>query len=186
MTQLLGIAGSLREKSYNKSLLAAAQPLMPEDTSLSVFDLTSIPLYNADRDTDSDRPQSVDALKDLIGKADGLLISTPEYNSGMPGVLKNAIDWASRPAFKSVLANKPVAVMGASPGQSGTMRAQQDVKAALMGCLSIVFPHRGVYVGSIAAKLDGDQLIDEKTKEYLQNFLSGYVEFISQVSGPNT
>jgi chromate reductase, NAD(P)H dehydrogenase (quinone) len=128
--RILGIAGSLREGSYNRSLLRAARELLPQGVELVDFDLRSLPLYDGDVEAAGD-PEAVVALKEAIRDADALLIATPEYNRGVPGVLKNAIDWASRPALASPLAGKPVAIVGASTGRGGTARAQEQVRAAL-------------------------------------------------------
>jgi chromate reductase, NAD(P)H dehydrogenase (quinone) len=128
--RILGIAGSLREGSYNRSLLRAARELLPQGVELVDFDLRSLPLYDGDVEAAGD-PEAVVALKEAIRDADALLIATPEYNRGVPGVLKNAIDWASRPTLASPLAGKPVAIIGASTGRGGTARAQEQLRAAL-------------------------------------------------------
>jgi chromate reductase, NAD(P)H dehydrogenase (quinone) len=128
--QVLGIAGSLREGSYNRALLRAARELVPEGVELEELDVRSLPFYDGDAEAAGD-PAPVVALKEAIRGADALLIATPEYNRGIPGVLKNAIDWASRPALASPLAGKPVAIMGASTGRGGTARAQEQLRAAL-------------------------------------------------------
>ena len=127
---LLGIAGSLRQGSHNRALLRAAEELLPAGVELQQFDLRDLPPYDGDVEAAGD-PEAVTVLKDAIGAADGLLIATPEYNRGVPGVLKNAIDWASRPPLASPLAGKPVAIMGASTGLGGTARAQEQLRAAL-------------------------------------------------------
>ena len=113
MTKILGISGSLRERSYNTALLRAAAELAPPAAEIEVFDLSAIPLYNDDVEAAGD-PEPVAALRAAVAEADALLLATPEYNRGTSGVLKNAIDWLSRPALASVLRWKPVAIMGAS------------------------------------------------------------------------
>ena len=128
--KVLGIAGSLRQGSYNRSLLRAARELLPEGVELVEFDIGSLPFYDGDVEAAGD-PEPVVALKDAIREADALLIATPEYNRGIPGVLKNAVDWASRPPMGSPLAGKPVALMGASTGRGGTALAQQQLREAL-------------------------------------------------------
>jgi chromate reductase, NAD(P)H dehydrogenase (quinone) len=130
MTRILGISGSLRERSYNTALLRAAAELAPPDVELEIFDLSEVPLYNDDVEAVAD-PEPVARLRAAVAEADALLIATPEYNRGTSGVLKNAIDWLSRPALASVLRWKPVAIMGASSGRGGTRRAQQQVREAL-------------------------------------------------------
>src|SRR5205814_8833807 len=122
-----GIAGSLRTGSYNRALLRAAQELAPAGLELLTFDLAPIPLYDGDVEAQGD-PEPVGALKTAIRDADALLIVTPEYNYGVPGVLKNAIDWASRPPGQSPLNGKPAALMGATPGMTGTARAQLQIR----------------------------------------------------------
>ena len=152
--RILGFAGSLRAGSYNRALLAAARELMPEGVAFDVFDLAPLPLYNTDLDTYAARPEAVVQFKAAITDADALLIATPEYNHNIPGVLQNAIDWASRPAFNSPLAGKPVGIMGAATGSVGTARAQEVLKVVLLAVLAHVFPHRGVLVGGAAAKFE--------------------------------
>ena len=128
--KILGIAGSLREGSYNRSLLRAARELLPADVELAEFDIRGLPFYDGDVEAAGD-PEPVVALKDAIREADALLIATPEYNRGVPGALKNAVDWASRPPLSSPLTGKPVAIIGASTGRGGTARAQEHLRSAL-------------------------------------------------------
>ena len=128
--KLLGIAGSLRQSSYNRALLRSARELLPEGVELEELDLRGLPFYAGDVEAAGD-PEPVVALKEAIRGADALLIATPEYNRGIPGGLKNAIDWASRPPLASPLTGKPVAIMGASTGRGGTARAQEQLRAAL-------------------------------------------------------
>src|ERR1043166_2768765 len=123
---ILGIAGSLRKQSYNRALLRAASQLLPEGMTLETFDLDGIPPFNQDQDTKP--PERVKQLKSRIRAADAILLVTPEYNYSVPGVLKNAIDWASRPFGDSAWDDKPVAVMGASVGTLGTARTQYHLR----------------------------------------------------------
>jgi chromate reductase, NAD(P)H dehydrogenase (quinone) len=125
--QLVGISGSLRKGSYNTALLNAASKLLPEGVTMQTFNIGDIPLYNADLDMPAakQRPAIVQQFRDLLAKTDGLLIASPEYNYGIPGLLKNAIDWASR-GEDSPLLKKPVAIMGATIGLWGTVRMQMD------------------------------------------------------------
>lgn len=130
--RVAGIAGSLRESSLNKGLLRAAVELAPAELEIKIYSrLGDIPLYNEDVFARGD-PEPVADLKAFIGGADALLIATPEYNYGVPGVLKNAVDWASRPAGKSVLNRKPAAIMGCSPGLGGTIRAQHALRQSFV------------------------------------------------------
>jgi len=126
MTRLIGISGSLRKQSFNSSLLRAAAELLPDGAELRIESIAEIGLYNGDDEAANGIPDPVAALKDAIAGADGLIISTPEYNNAIPGVLKNAVDWLSRPAsdVPRVFGELPVAIMGASPGRFGTVLAQ--------------------------------------------------------------
>ena len=124
--RLLGIAGSLRKESYNKALLRAATEIVPEDAELEIFDLEGIPPFNQDHDMNP--PERVTQFKERIRAADAILIASPEYNYSIPGVLKNAIDWASRPYGDSAWEGKPVAVMSASPWMLGGARAQYHLR----------------------------------------------------------
>ena len=170
--RVLGIAGSLRRGSYNRGLLEAARQLVPASMTIERFDLDGLPLYNADLDTDGRRPAEVVRLKQAVSDADALLFATPEYNHSVPGVLQNAIDWASRPGMKSPLAGKPVGIMGASPGGIGGARAQQQLKLVLMSTLSLVLPHAGVVVGGAKEKFDASGvLVHEPTCQFVAMYL---------------
>lgn len=127
--RILGLAGSLRRGSYNRGLIRAAQELAPAGATFETIDIRALPHYDADVDALME-PAPVGALKDAIRRADAIVIATPEYNHGVPGVLKNAIDWASRPAAASVLNDKPIAIMGAG-GRSGTSHAQAQLREHL-------------------------------------------------------
>ena len=179
MIDLVGISGSLREGSVNTALLRAAAELVPDGAALEVVSIADVPLYNGDLDVDGG-PESVQTLKARIEKADGLVIATPEYNYGVPGVLKNAIDWVSRPAFKSVLVGKPVAIMGASPGPAGTARAQPELRNVLYGTLAEVFPQREVLVGQAGQRFRDGRLEDEATRKVVADMLDRFVARIRQ------
>ena len=174
MTQLIAIPGSLREGSLNKKLLQAMGELLPEGVKLRVRSLADIPLYNGDLDVDGG-PEPVRQLKAEIDAADGLIIATPEYNYGVPGVLKNAIDWVSRPAYKSVLVGKPVAIVGAAPGVVGTARAQAQLRNVLFGTLAEVFPYPEVLVGQAHERLLDGKLADEATRRIVGEMLQQFV-----------
>src|SRR5579859_780788 len=126
MKTIIGLSGSLRKDSFNTTLLRAAAKLAPEGVRVEVRTLHGVPLYDADVEEASGVPEAVAELKDAVAAADGLLLATPEYNNGIPGVFKNAIDWMSRPPadIKRVFGGKPVALMGASPGGFGTTLSQ--------------------------------------------------------------
>ena len=128
--KVLGISGSLRAGSYNRALLRAAVELAPAGTRVEQWEIRDLPFYDGDLEAEGD-PASVAAFKEAIRAADAVVIASPEYNHGVPGVLKNAVDWASRPVLASPLAGKPIGLMGASTGQGGTRRAQEQLRAAL-------------------------------------------------------
>ena len=179
MTTLVAISGSLRKGSLNTALLRAAAELAPEGTTMTLASIERIPLYNADLDVDGG-PAAVQELKRQIDQADGLLLATPEYNYGIPGVLKNAIDWASRPGFKSVLAGKPVAILGAAPGMVGTARAQAQLKQVLLATLSEVFPYPEVLVSRAHERFNEGRLQDEDTRKIVRELLERYVAWIER------
>ena len=148
----LGFAGSLRQKSFNKELLAAAGRLLPEGMTLEIFDLAPIPVYNEDV-REKGFPPAVEELRKKIAAADCLVIATPEYNFSMAGVLKNAIDWASRPP-EQPFKDKPVAIMGATVGVWGTSRAQYHLRQVL-GCLDMHVLHKPeIMVAQVNTKVD--------------------------------
>src|SRR5512136_2794919 len=127
---ILGFAGSLRKQSYNRALLSTANEMVPDDATLEIFDLEGIPPFN--QDLENEPPEKVKDFKARIRAADAILIVTPEYNYSIPGVLKNAIDWASRPYGDNAFEGKPAAVMGASIGMLGTARAQYDLRRSFV------------------------------------------------------
>jgi chromate reductase len=167
----LGIAGSLRRGSYNRGLIRAAVEVAPEGTTVVPFDLADLPMFNADVEAEGD-PAAVAAFKRAISAADALLIATPEYNHCVPGLLKNAIDWASRPARWSVLTGKPVAIMGATPGSGGTARAQAHLRDGLAYTNGYVLPLPEVLVPLAGAKFDAEgNLTDPETRDEVRDLL---------------
>lgn len=178
-----GIAGSLRTGSLNRALLRAARELAPADMEIRIFDgMADIPLYNQDVEVIGD-PEPVQALKRAIGEADALLVVTPEYNHGVPGVLKNAIDWASRPPRGSVLAGKPAAILGASPGVTGTARAQSQLRQAFVFTNTPVLPQPEILVYRAHEKFDADgRLTDEKTREFVGKLLHELADWTRRLS----
>jgi chromate reductase len=175
VTKILGISGSLRERSYNTALLRAAAELAPPDVELEVFDLSRIPLYNDDVESAGD-PEPVAELRAAVEQADALLMATPEYNRGTSGVLKNAIDWLSRPALASVLRWKPVAIVGASSGRGGTKYAQQQVRDALMFPGAVVVEEPVVQLPVAWERFDPDlNLTDENAGAALTELLGRLV-----------
>ncbi len=171
--RVLGICGSLRKASINRGLLRAAQELAPEGMQITLFDrLHEIPSYNADIDTPATEPPSVAALRAAIRDASGLLISSPEYNYSVPGVLKNAIDWASRPPSQP-FAGKPLAIMGASGGMGGTMRAQYHLRQVAVFLDMHLLNKPEVFVRSAQKLFDADgKLTDEATQKLLAEQLA--------------
>ena len=162
--KVLGIPGSLRAGSYNRALLEAARELAPAGMEIAEFDLRQLPFYDGDVEAAGD-PEPVAAFKDAIRSADALLIATPEYNRGVPGVLKNAIDWASRPPLGSPLAGKAVAIMGASTGRAGTARAQEQLRAALEFSRANVLNEPEVLVPEAYLRFDEQgRLTDEEAR----------------------
>jgi chromate reductase len=181
VVRVVGFAGSLRKASYNRALLAAAVELAPADLQITVFDLLDVPLYNGDVEAAGD-PPGVAALKAAIGAADGVLIATPEYNHGVPGVTKNAVDWCSRPPGKAVLGGKPVAIMGASPGITGSARGQSQLRQAFEFTNSICMPQPELLVFKAHEKFAPDgTLTDEATRGYLARFLGAVAAWVRKV-----
>jgi len=158
--KLAAISGSLRAASANTAVLRTLQDLMPADVEMNLLPLDGLPLYNQDLDGPTPLPE-VAAFKSAIAAADGLVICTPEYNFGIPGVLKNALDWASRPAFASPLKHKPVLIMSCSPAFTGGARAQAQLRETLAGTLSRVVVRPPVVIAGVNAKIDKGRLVDE-------------------------
>lgn len=187
MTTIVGIAGSLRSASFNASLLRAAAGAMPDGADLEIASIRGIPLYDGDVEANEGIPQTVASLKDRIAAANGLLLVTPEYNNGIPGVFKNAIDWLSRPPadIPRVFGNRPIAVIGASPGGFGTILAQNAWLPVLrtLGTRPW-FGERLLVSRAGSAFDDAGEMVDEKMKEQLQKFLRNFVKFVES-SVPN-
>jgi len=175
---ILAFAGSLREGSYNKSLLRAAKEIAPDEIKITIFDLEGIPLFNSDLEAEGD-PKRVAEFKEAIRQADGILIASPEYNHGMTGVTKNAIDWASRPPKNPVMRYKPVGVMGASPGITGTARSQEQLRQTLKGLGAYCMPSPELLVYRAKEKFDKDgSLTDESTRNFLEKYLKEFAEWV--------
>lgn len=168
---ILGFAGSLREGSLNRALIRAAGELAPEGVRIIPYELDEVPLYDADVEAKGD-PAPVKAFKSAIDEADALLIATPEYQHGIPGVLKNALDWASRPPSGSVMNGKPAAIMGATPGRGATARAQSDLRKVLAYSQTHVLPGPTVMIPNAKDVFDeGPRLTDEATRDVLRDLL---------------
>lgn len=168
---LLGIAGSLRDASYNRALLRTAAERAPTGLRIEPFDLASIPMYDQDVEAAGD-PVAVTRLKRGIEEADGVLIATPEYQHGIPGVLKNALDWASRPPGGSVLAGKTVAMMGASPSPVGTARAHLQLRTTLLYVQADIISRPEVLVAHAADRFTDGRLTHEASLDFLDQLLA--------------
>jgi chromate reductase, NAD(P)H dehydrogenase (quinone) len=178
--QILGIAGSLRRQSYNRSALRAAQQLVPEGATLEIFELDGIPGFN--QDEEQNPPDKVVALKTRVRAADALLFVTPEYNYSVPGVLKNAIDWASRPSGESAWEGKPAAIMGASIGNIATARAQYHLRQTMVFLNMFPLNRPEVMIGNAADRFDENgNLTDETTKDYIRKLLQNLVEWTRRI-----
>ncbi len=181
MARLLGITGSLRAGSFNTALLRNAQALLPAGSTLEIATLHGIPLYDGDAEARDGLPPAVAALKEKVVACEGLLLATPEYNNGIPGVFKNGIDWLSRPAadIGKVFGGRKVAVLGASPGGFGTILAQ-DAWLPVLRTLGADFWSGGRLMVSRAGQaFDADgQLVDERMREALEGFLAGFVAHV--------
>jgi chromate reductase len=179
--KILGIPGSLRQNSYNRGLLRAAQQLVPADAEIEIFELAGIPPFS--EDDEKNPPQRVVEFKKKIREADAILFATPEYNYSIPGVLKNAIDWASRPYGDSAWLGKPVAVMGASVGAIGTARAQYHLRQVFVFLNVHEMKQPEMMIGSAGQKFDASgNLTDQSTKEHLQKFLATFVAHVKRVA----
>jgi len=180
---VLGFAGSLRKHSFNKSILAAAAESLPENTTLEIFDLGGIPPFN--QDLEKQPPEKVREFKAKIRSADALLIATPEYNYSVPGVLKNAIDWGSRPYGDNAFDDKPVALMGASVGTIGTARAQYHLRQTFVFLNMHPLNSPEVMVTSAHEKVDKDgKVTDPKTREKIKELVERLVVWAGRLKRP--
>ncbi len=172
--RILGIAGSLRRKSYNRAALRAAQQLVPDGAVLDVFELDGIPVFS--EDDERQPPAKIVELKQRIRDADAVLMVTPEYNYSIPGGLKNAIDWVSRPYGDNAWAGKPVAIMGASTGRLGTARAQYHLRQVFVFLNMLAVNQPEVMIGNAAEHFDTEgNLTREPTKELIRQLLGNLV-----------
>ncbi len=183
MARLVGISGSLRKGSFNTALLRAATGLVPDGSSLEVRTLHGVPLYNGDDEASTGIPAPVQALKEAIAAADGVLLVTPEYNNSIPGVFKNGVDWISRPPadLKRIFAGRPFGVIGASPGGFGTILSQAAWLPVLRHVGANLWTGGRLQVAKANTVFDQEgTLTDDQIKEQLRAYIAGFVAFVDR------
>ncbi|MCF8708975.1 NADPH-dependent FMN reductase [Rhizorhapis sp. SPR117] len=183
MSRIIALSGSLRRHSYNSGLLRAARQLMPDGVALEIGTIADVPLYNGDIEEEEGIPAAVTRLKDAIADADGLLLSTPEYNNSIPGVFKNAIDWISRPPADSarVFRGKRVAIIGASPGGFGTVLAQNAWLPVLRTLGVELWNGRRLMVSEAGQIFDAEgNLVNESIRNHLKAFLEEFAAVLGE------
>lgn len=171
------IVGSLRQDSFNKKLAALAMDVAPESLNLEIIPIGELPVFN--QDLDSDMPEMVTQLKAQIEAVDAVLFITPEYNRSIPALVKNAIDWASRPEGHNSWKGKPAGIMGASNGQFGTIHSQYDLRKVLTHVNMLVMPQPQIMVTNSAKKLEGGNW-DDKTREKVTEFMVAFAEWVGK------
>ncbi len=184
MARIIGIAGSLRKASFNAALLRAAAERVPSGTEVELASIAGIPLYDGDLESEQGLPAPVTALKDRIAAADGLLLVTPEYNNSLPGVFKNAIDWLTRPPkdIPRVFGDKPVALMGATPGMGGTRLSQSAWLPVLRTLGTRAWFGKQLYVAGASQAFDVEgRLVDPTIDKLLSEFMAGFSRFVDEV-----
>lgn len=180
MVALLGICGSLRRASLNRALLAAVRDALPVGASMTLYDSVELPIFNSDLED----PPGVVRLKAAIAEADGLVFSVPEYNHSIPGGLKNALDWVSRPPADSPLRGKPIGMVGAASGMSGTIRAQAHLRQMMLYSDSPCMGQPEVLIPRAKERFDADgRLTDESTRVLLEQFGAAMVAFVRRCRG---
>ncbi|AFL53490.1 chromate reductase [Sinorhizobium fredii] len=182
MTKLLGISGSLRKASFNTGLLNAAKAVAPAGVEFEIATLHGIPLYDGDVEAESGVPAPVEALKQRIIAADGVVLFTPEYNNSVPGVFKNAIDWLSRPPadIRKVFRGRPFAVAGASPSKFGTILSQNAWLAVMRTLGAELWSGKRLMVQNADTLFDSQgQLTDEETRERLRGFVEAFADYVA-------
>lgn len=185
VTNVIGISGSLRLGSLNSALLRAASELAPSGFTVDIASIRDIPLYDGDREQSEGLPAAVAELKERIARADGVLLASPEYNASVPGVLKNAIDWMSRPAsdIKRVFGDRPVGVIGASGGPGGT-RLSQAAWLPVFRLLGMTyFSGKSVFLANGDASIQDGRLVDAKLREVVKGYMAGFAAFVARQKG---
>lgn len=179
MTTILGLSGSLRRASFNTGLLRAAADVTPEGVTLQIGSIRGVPVFDADLEEEAGLPDAVLTLQDQLARADGLLMVTPEYNNGVPGVFKNAIDWMSRGPGLKLFVGKPVAIIGASSGRFGTILSQAHWLPVLRTLRMRPWLDGRLMVSRGSEVFDADgNLTDERTRERLASFIAGFADSI--------
>ncbi len=181
MFKLLGLAGSLRRASMSKAIVQTLAEKAPADVEVTLFDLADIPMYN--QDLEADLPAPVRALRDAVAASDGLIVVSPEYNHGMSGVIKNAIDWVSRPGYASVLVNKGVAIITTSESPLGGARAQADLHTMFLSCLARIALGREVSIGGTQKCVVDGRLVDETQIRRAMTLVDAMLDEICLVQG---
>jgi len=184
VARIVGISGALRRESFNASLLRAAVSVVPAGSSIEIGSIRDIPLYDYDVEATQGIPAAVQTLKNAIATSDGVLIVTPEYNNSIPGVMKNAIDWLSRPSadIARVFKGRPFAIMGATPGLGGTLLSQAAWLPVLRTLGTLPYFEGRLGVSSAAKVFDKDGgLVDDAIRARLETFVKGFVEFADRM-----
>jgi chromate reductase len=186
--QILAVAGSLRRRSHNRSLLRAAAQLAPASVRLTVYgQLDTIPVFNEDLERAPHDPPGVVRLRRHLARADGLMVATPEYNQSVPGAVKNMIDWLSRSRTGEGLTGRPVAVTGASTGPWGTRIAQTVLRQMLLSTQALVLPHPTLFIPHVESLFDEQgNLTDPETRTRLHQLVSSFADWIRLVNSPAT
>ena len=180
--KILGIAGSIRKASLNRAALRAAAELLPEGAELTTFEIDEIPPFS--QDSEANPPAAVTAFKAAIRDADAILFVSPEYNYSIPGVLKNAIDWASRPYGDSAWDGKPAAIMGVSGGALGTARMQYDLRKVMVFLNMLPLNKPEVMIGNSGQKFDAEgNLTDDATREIMAKQLAALADWTRKLKG---
>jgi chromate reductase len=179
MTKLVAISGSLRKASYNTALMRAAIALAPHGVEIAEGSIRGIPLYDGDLEAAEGIPEAVTRLKDLVAGADGVILFTPEYNNGIPGVFKNAIDWMSRPSsdIPRVFGGKPFAITGASPGNFGTLLSQEAWLPIMRTLGTVPWFGAKLMVSKAGSVFEDGKIVDEGTGKKLKAFVDGFAAF---------
>ena len=178
---ILGFSGSLRKESASTAILATLAEAVADRAELRVVPLHDVPMYNADHDGDA-RPGVIDRLKQAVAEADGLVIVSPEYNYGMPGMLKNAIDWVSRPGYNSPLKGKPVLIMTCSVAATGGVRAQQQLRDTFAATLSRAVARPEVVIPAVHQKIENGRLVDDASLSFAVAALDDLLVEVARVS----